>query len=394
MQVCESVVDLWRFVVRAGQTIYTGAMTDAACMQRALRLARRAAGQVEPNPMVGCVIVRSGKIVGEGYHRKFGGPHAEVHALQAAGAQARGATIYVTLEPCTHHGKTPPCADAVIAARPKRVVVGCRDPFEKVAGRGIRKMRRAGITVDVGVCGDEADRLIAPFAKRVTTGLPYVIAKWAATVDGAIATRTGDSQWISCPESRRVVHQLRARVDAVVVGIGTALADDPMLDAREVKVRRIARRVVIDPKLRLPIDWRLVQTADRLPLTLATTPEAMTRRAGKTRTLEMAGVEVIAIPGMALDTLLRYLADQHAATNVLVEGGGKTHGSFFEAGLVDELLVFLGPHVVGDARAIRPVAGQGPVAQIADAAPLALQQVRRIGEDVMLRYGVQRSRKA
>ncbi len=371
-------------------------MDDAGYMQRAIRLARRGVGYVEPNPMVGCVIVRGERIIGEGWHRRFGGPHAEVNALSAARSRrgAKDATVYVTLEPCCHHGKTPPCADALLAAGIRRVVVGCVDPFGAVSGRGLRKLRRAGIRVTVGVCEDEARQLIAPFAKRMTTGLPWVIAKWAATVDGAIATRTGDSRWISNRRSRKIVHQLRARVDAVMVGIHTALADDPMLDARQVKVRRMARRVVIDPRLRLSPDAKLVRSADRLPLTVAVAPGALDRRSAKARKLEMAGVEVVAIPAtdagsMKLDTLLAYLADQHEATNVLVEGGGTTHGRLFGAGLVDELIVFTGPRVIGDGKAIRPAAGRGAVERMADARRLRLVCTRRIDDDVMLRYLVE-----
>jgi len=214
-------------------------------MRRALALAERGRGRVEPNPLVGCVIVKMGRVVGEGFHRRFGGPHAEVIALNRAGRAARGATAYVTLEPCCHHGKTGPCTDALIRAGVKRVVTACRDPFKKVAGKGIAQLHRAGITVEVGLLRVEAQSLNAPFFKRVTTGLPWVIAKWAMTLDGAISSgKKGPSRWISGPQSRRMVHELRARVDAILIGIGTALADDPLLTARGVKVRRVARRVV------------------------------------------------------------------------------------------------------------------------------------------------------
>ena len=205
---------------------------DALFMGRALELAARGQGFVEPNPMVGCVIVKNGGVVGEGWHRKFGGPHAEIEALRSAGNQARGATAYVTLEPCAHHGKTPPCAEALIAAGIARVICSQRDPFEKVSGRGIAALEAAGISVTVGVMEADARRLNAPYLKLVQTGRPWVIAKWAMTLDGKIATATGDSRWISGEASRAVVQQLRGRMDAIIVGHGTAVRDDPLLIAR------------------------------------------------------------------------------------------------------------------------------------------------------------------
>ena len=197
-----------------------------------LALAEQGRGAVEPNPLVGAVVVRDGVCVGEGWHQRYGGPHAEVFALAAAGEAARGATLYVTLEPCCHHGKTPPCTDAVLGAGIRRVVAAMQDPFPQVSGKGATILRAANVSVELGLCEAEARRLNAPYLKLVGTGLPYVHLKWAMTLDGKIATRTGESKWISCDESRRPVHVLRGRVDAVVVGIGTALADDPSLTAR------------------------------------------------------------------------------------------------------------------------------------------------------------------
>ncbi|MDH3583092.1 MAG: bifunctional diaminohydroxyphosphoribosylaminopyrimidine deaminase/5-amino-6-(5-phosphoribosylamino)uracil reductase RibD, partial [Phycisphaerae bacterium] len=201
-------------------------------MRRALKLARRGEGYVEPNPMVGCVIVQDGKVVGEGWHRRFGGAHAEVVALRQAGPAARGATVVVTLEPCCRQGKTPPCTGALIEAGVGEVVIGCLDPTPEVDGRGVGELEAAGITTRMGPLHEEATRLVAPFIKRTLTGFPYVMLKWAATVDGAIATGSGDSKWISGEASRRRVHQWRSRVDAILVGIGTVLADDPSLTAR------------------------------------------------------------------------------------------------------------------------------------------------------------------
>ncbi len=238
-------------------------------MHRALKLAAQGQGWVEPNPMVGCVIVKAGQLISEGYHRRFGGPHAEVDAIGRASdsEQLVGSTAYVTLEPCCHFGKTPPCVDALIAARVKRVVAAMGDPFAQVSGLGFKKLQAAGIEVQVGVCQDEANQLNAPYLKRLRTGRPFVIAKWAMSIDGKIATRTGDSQWISGEASRAEVHRLRGLVDAVIVGGGTALADDPTLTARPPGPRQPARLVVLGHRLPRP-DAKLFQDAADGPVIL------------------------------------------------------------------------------------------------------------------------------
>ena len=369
-------------------------MTDAAYMKRALALARRGLGDVEPNPAVGCVIVRDGRIVGQGYHHKFGSPHAEVEALRDAGEAARGGTVYVTLEPCPHFGKTPPCDRALIAAGVKRVVMGALDPHPDRAGKGAEHLQEAGIEAALAEPAIHAQclELIEPFLKRSLTGLPYVIAKWAATVDGAIATATGDSKWISSEASRRIVHQLRGRVDAVVIGIGTALADDPLLTARGTRRRRIARRVVIDPSLRLPLTSQLVRSIKEAPLTLATTDASAASPAAAA--MREQGVEVIGLeqtgsadpPTLDLAPLLRHLVQQHEATNLLVEGGGRTIGTMMQQQLVDELQVFIGPRILGDGGAPRPVTCQAPPTKISGGIELKLTGLRRTGDDVLLRY--------
>lgn len=355
-------------------------------------------GLVEPNPMVGAVLVREApggpQIVAEGWHREFGRPHAEVEALRDAqrkGVDPAGLTMVVTLEPCSHFGKTPPCADALVAAKVGRVVAAMQDPFPEVAGRGFARLREAGINVVTGVCEAEARRLNEAWIKRVTTGLPWVIAKWAQTVDGKIATSTGDSKWISGEDSRRRVHELRARVDAVLVGIGTALADDPQLTARGVEVKRVARRVVLDPTLRLPPDAKLLND-NGPPVTVAykhKDDSALSRRRAE---LERLGVEAFPLTnwcGRRLDLapLLKHLAQTHAATNVLVEGGAGLLGAVFEQRLVDQALVFVAPKLTGDPEALDPVAGS-PCEVIADAVRLELRSLDRIGEDVLLDYRV------
>ena len=364
--------------------------TDTTHMKRAIRLAKRGAGYVEPNPMVGCVIVRSrgGVVVGEGWHRKFGGAHAEINALTAAGVRAKGATIYVTLEPCSHTGKTPPCADALIAAKVKRVVIGARDPNPTGAG-GAAKLRRAGIDVTLGVCADEATALIAPFTKVVTRGLPYVLCKWAQTIDGKIAARTGDSQWISSPQSRAIVHRLRARADAVMVGIGTALADDPMLTARDTKIRRVARRVVVDPSLRIPLNSKLIATVDDSPVTIITGKTAA--RSASAKRLRDAGAEVVGVASRSrkrldLASALAHLIEAHAVTNIIAEGGAGLTGSLIEQELADELLVFIGPRVLGDASGVSAIDVGRSVPTIGAGTPAQLITTRAVGPDVMMRY--------
>jgi diaminohydroxyphosphoribosylaminopyrimidine deaminase/5-amino-6-(5-phosphoribosylamino)uracil reductase len=340
--------------------------SDAHWMRQALELALQGEGQVEPNPMVGCVIVRDGRCIARGWHQAFGGPHAEVEAVRECDPQQLdGATFYVTLEPCAHHGKTPPCVDLLIASKPARVVIGAVDPFPAVRGKGIERLRQAGITVDVGCLLPDARRLIAPFRKRIETGMPWVIAKWAMTLDGRIASRTGSSQWISNPASRAQVHQMRGRVDAILIGIGTALADNPSLTPRP-PGPRTPRRIVLDRSLRLPLDGQLACTARQVPLEVWTSPKADPQRYDKLRQL---GVQIRLFDQApeSLAALLRAIAAE-GVTNLLVEGGGAVLGTFFDQQWVDEVAVFVAPGVLGGRQAKDPVGGEG--------IPLASQQLR------------------
>jgi diaminohydroxyphosphoribosylaminopyrimidine deaminase/5-amino-6-(5-phosphoribosylamino)uracil reductase len=351
-------------------------------MRRALELAALGEGSVEPNPMVGCVIVAGAEIIGEGWHRRFGGDHAEVEALRIAGDRASGATMYVTLEPCCHHGKTPPCTKAVIASGVRRVVVAQADPFPQVGGRGIQQLQAAGIEVEVGLLDDEARRLNAPYLKLLATGRPWIIAKWAMTLDGKTATRTGSSRWISSPESRDLVHRLRGRVDAILVGRETALLDDPLLTARP-PGPRTALRVVADTHASLSPESQLVRTAREVPLLVAAGPYAS---AESRERLEAAGCEVFVCradgPTERLHLLLAELG-RRRMTNVLVEGGGRLLGSLLDAGEVDEVQVFLAPKLAGGAAARIPVAGEG-IADMSQALLLDRPQVRQIGPDVLV----------
>jgi len=279
---------------------------DKQHLARALELAERGRGCVEPNPLVGCVIVLDGQVVGEGWHEQFGGPHAEINAMTQAGEQSRGADLYVTLEPCCHHGKTPPCTDALIQAGIARVIGGCEDPNPQVAGQGIAKLREAGIVVEV-MKDHAARKLIAPFTKRMTAGQPWVIAKWAMTLDGKIATHTGESQWISSEASRALVHKIRGQVDAILVGRQTVERDDPLLTARP-PGPRIATRIVLDSEASISLESQLVRSADQAPLLIVAKTTAAVERIKR---LQDRGIEVFQLPPVPwqaqLGALLRNL---------------------------------------------------------------------------------------
>lgn len=362
----------------------------------AARIASRSAGLVEPNPLVGAVLVRDGRVIGMGRHRRFGGPHAEREAIadcRKRGHQTRGATMFVTLEPCTHHGKTPPCTDAVVESGVARVVIAQRDPNPE-AGGGAQRLERAGVRVEFSAASETALRLNDPFVKRITTGLPWVIAKWAQSIDGRIATRSGESKWISCEASRRRVHRIRSRVDAVLTGIGTVVADDPMLTARMGRrPRRVARRVVVDPQLRIPERCALIRTRSEAPVTVACRADAAEEGSGKAARLRGAGVEVLAMERewggegedrkLDLRPLLAHLVKEHDATNVLVEAGPGLIGSLLAQGLVDEAMVFVAPRVIGDDGAPGP-ARMGRLSRLSDAIGMRLVRVRRCGEDAEL----------
>jgi diaminohydroxyphosphoribosylaminopyrimidine deaminase/5-amino-6-(5-phosphoribosylamino)uracil reductase len=349
-------------------------------MSRALELAARGEGLVEPNPMVGCVIVQDGVCIGEGWHRQFGGPHAEVEALWTCRADAEGATMYVTLEPCCHTGKTPPCTEAILRARLGRVVVAQADPFPAVAGQGMAQLRSAGIQVDVGVLAEESHELNAPYRMLIQQGRPWIIAKWAMTLDGKIASRTGHSRWISNEHARGVVQQLRGRVDAIMVGRRTAMADDPLLIAQP-PGPRTATRIVMDTQAALPPRSRLVQSARTAPVLIAVGEAVDPQRQHE---LAEAGCEVLACPGANAAARLDYLIGElgrRRMTNLLVEGGGQLLGSLFDQQLVDEVHVFVAAKIVGGQTAAGPVAGHG--ADLIPSLPSLLQpRIEVLDQDV------------
>ncbi|MCI0680887.1 MAG: bifunctional diaminohydroxyphosphoribosylaminopyrimidine deaminase/5-amino-6-(5-phosphoribosylamino)uracil reductase RibD [Gemmataceae bacterium] len=357
---------------------------DELWMRRALEIAERGRGHVEPNPLVGAVLVRDGNVVGEGWHQRFGEAHAEVNALQAAGEAARGATLYVTLEPCCHHGKTPPCTDALIQAGIARVVAALADPFPLVATQGVAQLHAAGIAVEIGLCDAEARRQNAPYLKLIHTGRPYVLAKWAMSLDGKIATRTGDSKWISNEASRRKVHELRGRVDGILVGIGTVLVDDPLLTARPAGPR-IASRIVLDSKARLPLAAQLVRTAKTVPTIVVVSSSAPAERVDALRD---AGCEVL-LPSPEHDGAARMPAlldelGKRRWTNLLVEGGSDVLGRFLDVDAIDEVHVFLAPRLIGGSQGKTPFAGRG-VETLAHAWNLSAWHVEMLEGDVYLR---------
>ncbi len=364
---------------------------DSKHMRRALALAERGLGCVEPNPMVGCVIAAGDRVLGEGYHRCYGKCHAEIHALHVARQsveQFGGATMYVTLEPCCHYGKTPPCTDAILEAGLRRVVVAMSDPCPQVNGGGIATLRQAGATVEVGLLARESQRLNAPYLKRLSTGKPWVIAKWAMTLDGKIASTTGDSRWISNDHSRCLAHRLRGRVDAILVGRRTALRDDPLLTARPAGAR-VATRIVVDSLAQISLDSQLVQSAQSAPVMIAAGPEACAERCVQ---LTAAGCEVW--QGRQRECSARFLElldelGRRQFTNVLVEGGGELLGNLLDRRQIDEVHVFIAPKLLGGRAAPTPLAGIG-LESIAEALSLENPQVEIAGSDVYVHGHVAR----
>lgn len=360
---------------------------DVALLARAVDLAERGRRSVSPNPLVGAVVSRDGQVLGEGWHAEAGGPHAEVAAIASCGDQdLTGATIHVSLEPCCHLGRTPPCTDAIRAAGLARVVVAADDPSAKASGRGLGILRDEGVEVVSAPADSDVGRRARlqnqPFRKHARTGLPWVMMKTATSLDGRLATHSGDSRWISSGPSRDLAHQWRAEVDAVVVGIGTALADDPQLTARVPDVPRQPRRVVFDSEARLPLDGRLVASIDEAPVTVITS-RAASRSA--TDALTASGVEVVVVSGQNEHSRVRSALvelGQRDVTSLMLEGGSHLAGAFFDAGEIDELRLFVAPLLLGGRQAPGLIGGEG-VERIADAArPVELTR-RTVGDDLL-----------
>ncbi len=363
---------------------------DSTHLARAIELAERGRGVVKPNPVVGAVIARDGEVLGEGWHERYGGAHAEVNAIEACGLTELGeATLYVSLEPCCHEGKTPPCTDAILQAGIRRVVVASDDPSEKAAGRGLGILRDEGVEIVIadGELAARARLLNQAFRKHARVGRPWVLFKSAMTLDGKVATRTGDSKWISGEESRELAHRWRAEVDAVVVGIGTALADDPQLTARPEGLpadpELQPRRVVFDALARLPTASRLVAAAAEMPLTVVVSRAAAH---ADTETLEIAGAQVLVATGENEPARVRSALEQLGSmgvSSVLLEGGPHLAGAFLDAGEIDEIRLFLAPLLLGGSAARDPLEGEG-VGQISDALRALTFDCESVGEDLLI----------
>jgi len=360
---------------------------DARFMRRALELAERGRGLTSPNPMVGAVVVSDGEIVGEGYHERAGGPHAEVVALAAAGARSRGATMYVTLEPCSYHGRTPPCARAVIDAGIRRVVAALVDPNPRVSGRGLDALRAAGVEVAETILTDHAERQNRAFVAAMRLGRPHVTLKAAMTLDGRIADRHGESKWITGDGARAAAHRLRSESDAIVVGVGTVLRDDPALTVRlERPWPREPYRVVLDTRARTPVAARLIAAGTKSRALVITGGDADPARIAA---LTAAGATVVPVgsrdgrvdPRAALAALA-----EREVRAVLVEGGGEVHGAFVDAGLVDRVAVFIAPRLMGGREATPSIGGLG--LSLADAIRLGALEVSRFGDDLLIEADV------
>lgn len=364
-------------------------MTGEEYMRRAIQLAQKGMGWTAPNPMVGAVIVKDGRIIGEGWHRRCGELHAERNAIGSLKESAEGATIYVTLEPCCHHGKTPPCTDAIIENKIARVIIGSRDPNPKVAGKGAKILREHGIEVVEDFLREECDELNPEFFHYITTGKPYVIVKYAMTLDGKIASRTGASKWITGETARNHVHKLRGRYAAIMAGIGTVIADDPMLNCR-IDGAHQPLRVIADSALRISVDSRIVQSACEYPTLIA----ACDPDPEKKLELEKHCVEVISCPGEDGRVDLTALIDElgkRQISSVLVEGGGEIHESLIRSGCADHVMAYIAPLIMGGKDAKSPVEGLG--AECPDeGCRLTGRRITALGEDILLEYDVDKRR--
>lgn len=353
-------------------------------MRMALDLAAKGAGYVSPNPMVGAVVVKDECVVGRGYHQAVGGPHAEVHAIDDAGAKAKGATLFVTLEPCNHHGRTPPCSQKILDAGIRKVVVAMADPNPHVTGGGNAFLESCGVDVTCGVCEDEAAALNESFIKYIRSQHPFVVLKMAATLDGRIATRTGDARWVTGPRARAFVHQLRHNMDAIMVGGGTVLADDPELTTRLEKGRGVDPvRVVLDTHLRVSPEIRMLNLPSTSETLIVCGPEAP---ASKKKRLKDKGADVLEVPlkdgGIDLKVLMARLGAR-GITSLLVEGGAQVAGSALKAGIVDKVHYVYAPKILGGEDGIPMCAGQGPE-KMDDCMPLSGTRVSRVGDDILV----------
>ncbi len=362
---------------------------DEKFIRAALKLARRGIGSVEPNPAVGCIIVKANQVVGRGWHKKFGGAHAEINALEdckTLGVNPRAATMYVTLEPCSHQAKTGPCTDAIIAAGLAKVVVATIDPSEHAAGRGIEQLRSAAVEVQTGVCEAEAKLLNAPFIKFAKTGRCWVVLKWAQSIDGRVAwaDRTDGRKWISNELSRKDAHKLRRRAGGILVGIGTVLADDPLLTTRPGRKGKQPTRIVLDSHLRVPLDCKLLATAKKSPLLILTSEETAQTNPQVAEKITQKGAELLTYPDTQGKSNLYFLLDElsrRGIAQLLVEGGPTVITSFLKERLADEICVYTAPQILGAQGSVDIV---GPMAELTEAVGLHYVDIERFGDDIRL----------
>ncbi len=364
-------------------------MTDRDYMSRAIELAKHGIGWTSPNPVVGAVIVKDGRIIGEGYHRRCGEPHAERNAIASLKESAAGASLYVTLEPCCHYGRTPPCTEAILEQGIARVVIGSRDPNPEVAGKGAAILRKAGIWVEEDFMREECDRLNSIFFHYITKKTPYVVMKYAMTADGKIATRTGASKWITGDAARAKVQKLRHRCMGIMAGIGTVLADDPMLNVR-IEGGKSPIRIICDSDLRIPPDSQICRTVKEFPTIVACAAARLKDREEEILRLERLGIQVVQTFGgesaVDLKELMGILGNQ-GIDSILLEGGGTLNDSALQAGIVSEIQAFVAPKLFGGNEAKTPVAGRG-VNFPDEAVPLTLEKISQVGEDLLLEYKV------
>lgn len=358
-------------------------MTDRDYMRSVLRLAAMGKGKTSPNPMVGAIIVKGKRIIGKGFHRKAGTPHAEILALEEGGEKAIDACLYVNLEPCCHYDKkTPPCTDAIIKAGIKRVVLGMIDPNPKVSGKGINILRKAGIEVETGILEEESKRLNEAYKKHITTGSPFVILKIASSLDGKIATASGESKWITCEESRKLVHRLRSEVDAVMVGIGTVIKDDPMLNVRLIKGKD-PNRVILDRQLSIPLAAKVLNLRSDAKTYIVTAPLSPE---DKIMALKKKGVEIISVDSkegiIDLPLLMKELGNL-GITSLMIEGGSETNALALRAGIVDKVLIFMSPKIIGGNDSKGSIGGRSPL-RLDDALILRDIRLKRSGEDILI----------
>lgn len=354
--------------------------TDRSFMDRALKLAARGTGKTHPNPMVGAVLVAGGKIVGEGWHLKTGEPHAEIRAIRNAGRKSAGSTLYVNLEPCNHHGRTPPCTDLIIESRIRRVVVGCQDSNPLVDGKGIERLRNSGIEVKTGVKEKDSRELNRAFLHSAKTGQPYITLKLASTLDGQIATPSGESKWITGEKSRKAVHMMRTRVDGVLVGVGTVLSDDPGLDARGVRIRNQPHRIILDPSLKTPLGSKIVQQASDGRTILVVDHSHSIKQLKPYRDMGIRFLSLVIRKKMFEWPDLADQLNNEGILHLLVEGGGKTAAWFIRQKAVMRLELFMSPRIIGGDGI--PSIGDLEIRNLRDAPGFKLLRTRRLDEDV------------